>query len=149
MSPFARPSRRALLVAAFAALALGLVACKKDERCKTCGMKLDPKSAWLAEIDDGSGTPLRYDSPRCALEAYVHPKGAKLSEPRVQEFYSRAWQPAGAVKFVIGSDVLGPMGPDLIPVDPARVDKFVGDHKGRAVDLAAITPAVLTEATGG
>jgi nitrous oxide reductase accessory protein NosL len=141
--------RACLALAAALAIASALPGCKKEERCQTCGMRIDHKSVWRAEADAG-GRAVSFDSPRCALEALLRPKpGPKVEALRVQEFYSTAWRPAANVRFVLGSDVLGPMGQDLVPVDPERVAKFIADHHGRAVSLGEITPAVLTEATGG
>ena len=57
-------NRRAFLVAA---LGLALVACKdkKEERCKTCGMKIDPGSSWRTELVGTSGRLLyTFPSPR-------------------------------------------------------------------------------------
>jgi len=63
----------------------------------------------------------------------------------VADFYDQRWQSADSLRFVIGSDVVGPMGADLVPVDPARVAKFMSDHHGaRALALAEITPDVLS-----
>jgi hypothetical protein len=116
--------------------ALALAACGKGgERCATCGMKIDPASPFRAQL--GKRT---FDSPRCALTAYRKQSGAL----RVQEFYSRTYVDGGDVRFVKGSDVLGPMGPDLLPVDPSRVDKFEHDHGGtRALALGEVDEAAL------
>ena len=48
------------------------------------------------------------------------------------------------VRFVIGGDVVGPMGPDLVPVDPPRASKFIQDHGAdRALRLDEVTTQVL------
>jgi NosL len=117
-----------------------VVACGKDgERCATCGMKIDPNSAFRAEVViDGKTN--GFDTAQCALTAY-RAHGGTL---RVQEFYSRGWVQGSTVRFVKGSDVLGPMGPDLIAVDPARVEKFQHDHGGTHVyALAEIDDGAL------
>ena len=51
--------RRDFIVGLVAALAITAgTACKKDVRCKHCGMKVDPTSAWHAELvgEDGKVT---------------------------------------------------------------------------------------------
>ncbi|HRH00581.1 MAG TPA: nitrous oxide reductase accessory protein NosL [Polyangiaceae bacterium] len=148
-------SRRRALGALFAltlapALASG---CKKDAsttpaaappgRCAHCGMKLTAGSAWLTELVAADGSKKTFDTPRCALTARLAGGAAKL---RVQDFYDRTWRDGGEVLFVVGSDVLGPMGPDLVPVDTARAPKFLKDHEGdRALKLEEITKAVLED----
>jgi len=89
------------------------------------------------------GTTRHFDSPRCALTAWRtghdHP-----SAMRVLDYYDRRWRDASEVLFVAGSDILGPMGPDLVPVDRARAQKFANDHSaGRPLPLAAITADVV------
>jgi copper chaperone NosL len=120
-------------------LALVLVAsCKHDgARCARCGMKIDPASPWNAELDAE-----RFDTPRCALATWLD--GGKHGTVRVQDYYDRALHPASDVRFVIGSDVVGPMGPDLVPVDAARVGKFEKDHGGtRALALTDLDEKAL------
>ncbi len=135
-------NRRAVL-----GLALGLAvagaACKgKDEaRCAHCGMKIAPDSPWKTEVV-GAGKVAVYDTPRCALFDAV----GTASKVRVQEFYDRNWLDASEVRFVRGSDVLGPMGPDLVPVNAAHVAKFTKDHGGTAVAYADLTKANLEDA---
>jgi nitrous oxide reductase accessory protein NosL len=135
-------------------LVLGtLSACKKDPstapssattgRCSNCGMKLTADSPWLAELVAEDGTKLTFDTPRCALTASLAGKKGKL---RVQDYYDRKWRDAAEVRFVTGSSVLGPMGPDLVPVDVARAPKFVQDHQGeKTLKLEEISKAVLED----
>ncbi len=62
------------------------------------------------------------------------------------EYYGPAGTrtPVAAVRFVVGSDVVGPMGPDLVPVDPARVESFRRDHHARSVlAFESVTEDVL------
>jgi len=124
--------------AAVAFVAL-LVACKADAaRCAHCGMKIDPASPWNAELADGAKVE-RFDTPRCVLSEWVG--HGKKGAVRVQDYYDRELRPADEVRFVVGSDVVGPMGAELVPVDVARVAKFEKDHGG----TAALAPADIDE----
>lgn len=132
------------------ALLASPLACKAKEsvadksgRCSFCGMKIDPASAWLTELVMADGAKSTFDTPRCAMTAW-RTRGIAAKSVRVQEFYERAWRDGSEVDFVIGSDVAGPMGADLVPVSPAKSAKFMVDHAGaRALKLEAITPEVL------
>ncbi len=105
-------------------------------------MKIDPSSAWRADLVD-HGEAVHFDTPRCALLAWRSGKTPAQSL-RVQEFYDRAWRDGSELRFATGSDVIGPMGADLVPVDPSRVAKFRADHAARdALSLDAITTATL------
>ena len=133
--------RRAFLVA----LALGwsALACKKELRCKHCGMKIDPASAWRTELVGADGTVTSFDTPRCAFMSWRN-GSSTASTLRVQDYYERRWKNADALRFVVGGDVLGPMGPDLVPVDPSQVTKFIQDHGAdRALRVEEVTSTVL------
>ncbi len=122
------------------ALAFLLLACGKvTERCSTCGMTIDPSTAFRAElIKDGKTS--SFDTSVCALTAYKKDGGAIF----VQEFYSRKRVDGATVRFVKGSDVVGPMGADLVPVDASLVEKFEHDHGGtRTYALAEIDDGAL------
>ena len=126
-------------------MTLGGLHCKKNEtpRCGRCGMVVDPKSAFQAELNmPDTGGHLAFDSPKCALK---HRATRKVRTTlRVQEYYSRNWVDGSEVRFVVGSDVVGPMGKDIIPVSPAQAEKFVKDHGGdKTLTLAEIDDAVL------
>jgi hypothetical protein len=64
----------------------------------------------------------------------------------VLEYYDRVWKDGNEVVFVVGSDVYGPMGPDLVPVDPLRAQKFADDHTaGRPLPLRLVTADLLAD----
>jgi hypothetical protein len=142
-APAAVSSRRGLLLASLALVLCASMACKKEARCKNCGMRIDPQSAWRAELvgDDGSLT--TFDTPRCALQSWRSGKTPAKSV-RVLDYYDRRTLDGSAVRFVVGGDVVGPMGPDLVPVDLARVGKFLQDHGAeRALRVEEVTLEVI------
>lgn len=126
------------------ALALSLAGCKRDARCMHCGMKIDMSSSWRTELVTKDGTALAFDTPRCALEEWKGSGKAAGKVLMVQEYYDRTWRDASTVRFLVGGDVSGPMGPDLVPVEPKNATKFIQDHGAdRAFTLEEVTPAVM------
>ena len=116
-----------LCIVVFWASVLSLVACRQGARCATCGMKIDAASAWVSYVTVG-GKELAFDTPRCALAAWRRsPNGATA---RFREYYSQELKPAESLRFVRGSDVVGPMGPDLVPVATENAGRFARDHNG-------------------
>jgi copper chaperone NosL len=103
-------------------------ACQRARRCATCGMKIDPGSAWVAYLET-SGGELAFDTPRCALTAWRSDPG-RVRRARFRDYYSQEIIDADELRFVHGSDVLSPMGPDLVPVAAARAARFAEDHNG-------------------
>lgn len=138
-------TRRVLLLGLAVAVAAADVACsKKEPRCRNCGMRIDPTSQWRAELVAVDGTIIAFDTPRCALQSW---RGGKTPAKslRVQDYYERRMHDGAEVRFVVGGDVVGPMGPDLVPVEPALVSKFIQDHGAdRALRLDEVTLEVLS-----
>jgi copper chaperone NosL len=118
-------TRGRALLALLCALA---AACSRPVRCATCGMKIDRASPWTAELTF-EGREVFFDTPRCAIVAFRGPfRGA--TEAHFREYYSQETRPAAGLSFIVGSDVLGPMGPDLVPVEAGRARRFALDHNG-------------------
>jgi hypothetical protein len=129
----ARTSRRTFVV-----LLLTLApACRRDPRCATCGMKVDPGSPWTSYVTL-RGKEQSFDTPSCAFAAWK--KAGQLAAPaRFREYYSQEMKPVEELRFVRGSDVLGPMGPDWVPVLEGAARRFARDHNGAPpVDAAAV-----------
>jgi len=135
--------RRALL--AMMLLGVGVAACGGDTRprCSECGMYADVAPAFAAYARGSDGHELRFDAPRCLFRYLASPNGRGATRPEVTEHYSQTRVAAETVVFVVGSDVTGPMGRDLIPVARDHSAQFVADHHGRVVERAAIDSALL------
>jgi hypothetical protein len=109
-------------------------------------MRIDAASAWRSEVKRPDGKIDAFDTPRCAFGALTKGDEPQGSVVRVQEFYDRTWQDQANVRFAIGSDVVGPMGADLVPLLPAHADKFAHDHSAaKLVDGAKVDAALLGE----
>jgi copper chaperone NosL len=111
----------------FVASMLALVACRQGARCATCGMRLDPASTWVSYVTVG-GKELAFDTPRCAFGSWR--RATTATGARFREYYSQELRPADSLRFVEGSDVVGPMGPDLVPVATENAGRFARDHNG-------------------
>jgi hypothetical protein len=106
-------------------------------------MKIDPASPWRADLIGANGARVHFDTPRCALLAWKTGRVSAVGID-VQEFYDRTWRSGKELRFALGSDVMGPMGVDAVPVDPSLAQKFATDHHAtRLVTLDEITPALL------
>jgi hypothetical protein len=126
-------------------LLLGACGRRDGERCENCGMAIDPHSPWTALLLLPNGGKVSFDSPRCALLAWR--SGRVPAEGiRVQDYYDRGWKDGAEVRFIASSDVQGPMGGDLVPVDTGRAPQFAREHTGtRPLPLEAVTLALLQE----
>jgi hypothetical protein len=121
-----------------------LAACRHERRCKNCGMRIDPASAWRTELVTSDGLVVEFDTPRCAFASWRSGK-TTATALRAQEYYARTWTPGGALVFAIGSDVVGPMGADLVPISPRQAGKFLRDHgPDRVLQLDEITLQVVS-----
>ncbi len=118
--------------------------CRRVARCASCGMALDPTSRWYAEVTLGGRTE-GFDTPKCALRWRLGPgSGGALS---VRGYYGQQKLAGEDVVFAVGSDVLGPMGADLVPVEPVHEAKFRSEHHATSMKKLAELTAALIEAT--
>lgn len=125
-------------------LAALLMACSGEggdgevQRCAQCGMRVDTAPRWMSGYDER-----HFDTPKCMFR-WAAEQGADLEEAWVLDYYEGERLPAERAHFVIGSDVLGPMGDDLVPMpDAIKADLFVRDHGGRVVTTRQINEALL------
>jgi hypothetical protein len=109
-------------------------------------MKLDRASPWFTELVVNDGSTVLFDTPRCALTVWRTPDKYSAATMRVREYYDAKgpMRDAKTLRFVVGGDVVGPMGPDFVPVEPGRVSKFIQDHGAdRAYAVEEITVDML------
>lgn len=100
-------------------------------------MFADVAPAFASGSLGASGAELAFDAPRCLFRYRIEHPGVSR-DAWVTEYYSHRHTPIDDVSFVVGSDVLGPMGRDFIPVETANAARFIADHGGTALRAAAI-----------
>lgn len=135
-----------VLVVAVVALAVGvLAACSSGQeasRCEICGMAIDSRSGWRAGAD-AAAERLTFDTPKC-LFRYRHQRG-EVEGAWVTEYYSQERRSARALFYVLGSNLEGPMGRDLVPIaGREEAERFRRDHHGeRVLAFDEVTPEIV------
>lgn len=135
---------RPLLVSTlFASLLAAFAACEQASvaRCRTCGMRVDGDPRFLAGAED-DGQPILFDTPKCLFRFLASEPGKGARAAWAVEYYSGERRPVRELRFVVGSDVVGPMGDDLIPV-AEHAERFARDHGGRVLAFDEVDAAVL------
>lgn len=136
--------------AAAAALALVLACSDEDgaaqprERCAQCGMYVEASGAFTTGATTAAGQAVVFDSPKCLFRWLARDAGAGATGTWVTEYFTRERRPSDDVFYVLGSDVTGPMGRDLVPVAPRdRAEAFAASHGGRVLGRADIDAEVV------
>lgn len=126
----------------------------ETDRCPVCGMLVGPHPDWLAQIVLADDEALFFDGAkdlfRFLLDAKERAEAARAREVGVTfvtSYYDRKPIRARDAYFVTGSDVLGPMGAELIPhASREEAEEFQRDHGGSAIlGFDEVTEEVLAE----
>jgi copper chaperone NosL len=126
------------------------------DRCPVCGMKVIRYPKFSSAIQLHSNATYYFCSTGCMIRSWMHPeiylgyKTADLKQPIVKEYFTGRHTDARNVIFVFGSDVIGPMGPALVPVMNAHfLQTFKRRHGGKTEFLLlALDDARWLEITG-
>jgi len=101
----------------------------KDEKCPVCGMYLYKYPTWISRIVYKDKA-FSFDGIKDMMKYYFeHQDGIK--DILVQDYYTQETLDAKKAFFVLGSDVYGPMGNEIIALKDAQSAKhFLLDHRG-------------------
>jgi len=122
------------------------------DKCPVCGMFVAPYPNWLGVIVYKDGGRSYFDGPKDLFTYYFAPekygsarKRADIADIYVKDYYSVAAIDGRKAFYVIGSDVRGPMGKELVPfAKKTDADGFLKDHHGQKVlSFDEITQATL------
>jgi hypothetical protein len=107
-------------------------------------MYVEAGSGFTAGATTAAGAAVTFDSPKCLFRWLGSAGGAGATGAWVTEYFTRAHTPVDDAFYVLGSDVTGPMGRDLIPVAPRdRAEHFASSHGGRVLGRADVTHEVV------
>lgn len=125
-----------------------------DDKCPVCGMFVHRYPDFVTSVTYADGRSVFFDGAKDMFKYLLNhsryaPERSRddIAFIRVTEYYDLASIDARKAYYVIGSDVLGPMGRELIPLRTAEDARlFSKDHAGRRVlTFEAITPAVIRQ----
>jgi nitrous oxide reductase accessory protein NosL len=110
------------------------------DRCPVCAMLPIRYPRFAAAIELQDGRTYYFCSPGCMLNAWLHPAiflgrtGDRLKRPIVLEYLDGQPLDAREAIWVSGSDVLGPMGPALVPLkNEAHLEAFRKRHGAKRI----------------
>ncbi len=126
--------------------------------CPVCGMFVTKYPQWVATVIFRDGTAAHFDGAKDLFKyLFDLPRYApghsrdEIAAMAVTEYYGLTRIDAHEAWFVIGSDVLGPMGHELVPLaSVADAEEFMDDHQGTAVlRFTDVTPEILPRLDAG
>ena len=121
----------------------------KEEKCPVCGMFVSKYPKWAARIIENSNTHY-FDGVKDMMKFYIFDidfpyDRNKITNIEVTNFYTLSTIDAKKAFYVVGSDIFGPMGNELIPFfTKEAAQNFLNDHGGEQIILFdAITPKLV------
>ncbi len=127
----------------------GKIEVPQEVKCPVCGMFVAKYPKWVARIDIEAQT-YYFDGVKDMMKFYLFDgdfpyERKKIKQIEVTDFYTLHAIEAKKAFYVIGSDVYGPMGNELIPFDTKEAaQNFMMDHRGQKIILFTdITPQIV------
>jgi nitrous oxide reductase accessory protein NosL len=110
-----------------------------DAKCPVCGMFISKYPKWIAQIKIKDGHIHYFDGVKDMMKFYFEPakyqhnhNNNQIQEINVTDYYTLESLDGKKAYYVLGSNIYGPMGEELIPFkDEAQAKKFMSDHFGK------------------
>lgn len=124
------------------------------DKCPVCGMFVAKYPDWTAEIVFADGTYAVFDGTKDLFRYYFGLAASAQGKRRtdisaifVTDYYSLRAVDGRTASFVLGSDVYGPMGKELVPFGSRHdAQEFLKDHHGqRVLSFDEITQTIIEE----
>ena len=134
----------------------GAMQISSQDRCPVCAMQVSKYEKFACAVQLIDGRTYYFCGTGCMIRSWMHPEiflGATKEELKrsvVQDYFSGEQVPGRSVYWVAGSDVIGPMGPALVPLkDEQHLDVFKKRHGAKAVfRLSEMTDEKWQQVTG-
>jgi nitrous oxide reductase accessory protein NosL len=105
---------------------------------------------WTATVMFEDGSQVFFDGPKDLFKFLLDPgkygrQESSIADVFVTDYYTTKLLDARETLFVVGSDVMGPMGPELVPVaNSGHAESFRADHGGdHVLTFDQVTPDVI------
>jgi nitrous oxide reductase accessory protein NosL len=124
------------------------------DKCPVCGMFVAKYSDWMAEIIFKDGTYAVFDGTKDMFKYYFNlgkynpsKKPSDIDSIYVTDYYSLTLIDGHKAVYIMGSDVYGPMGRELIPFEKdGDAKEFMKDHKGKSsLRFKDVTPELINQ----
>ena len=124
------------------------------DKCAVCGMFVAKFPDFLAQIIYKDGSYVAFDGPKDLFKYHLDikkytpaKKASDIDSIYVMDYYTLTPIDGLTAYYVIGSDVFGPMGKELIPfTKESDAKEFLKDHQGKSVvRFGEVTAAMLKE----
>jgi nitrous oxide reductase accessory protein NosL len=110
-----------------------------EDRCPVCAMPVSEHAKFASAIELADERTFYFCGTGCMIRAWMHPDvylhaaRTDLKRAVTRDYFEGRSLDAGEAVFVAGSDVVGPMGPALVPLrNDADVRTFSDRHGGKA-----------------
>ena len=113
----------------------------QDAKCPVCGMFTSKFPKWVANIKTNDGHSHYFDGVKDMMKFYFEPtkynhnhSNSDISEINVTDYYTLESIDGKKAFYVLGSNIYGPMGKELIPFKSEEdANKFKDEHFGEKV----------------
>jgi copper chaperone NosL len=110
-------------------------------KCPVCGMFVAKYPDWTGAIVYKDAATVYFDGPKDLFTYFLNPGRYDPDRMRsdivslyVKDYYALTFIDGRGAFYVIGGDVLGPMGKELVPfATRSDADGFLHDHRGKKV----------------
>jgi len=126
----------------------------KDSKCPVCGMIINKYPKWVALIEV-EGKKHYFDGVKDMMKFYIFDADfpydrSKIEEIKVTDFYTLKGIDAKEAFYVLGSNIYGPMGNELVPFETKKeAQNFMKDHKAeKIIKFQDITPKIVMALDG-
>ncbi len=134
----------------------GTMQISNQDRCPVCAMKVSKHKKFACAVQLMNGTTFYFCGSGCMIRSWMHPDiflgvaKEALKRSVVQDYFTGEQVPGQSVYWVAGSDVIGPMGPALVPLKNEQdLDVFKQRHGAQAVfRLSEMTDEKWQQVTG-
>jgi nitrous oxide reductase accessory protein NosL len=134
----------------------GTMQISRQDRCPVCAMQVSKHRKFACAVELVDGRTFYFCGSGCMIRSWMHPEiflGAsksKLKRSVVQDYFTGQQVSGDSVFWVAGSDVIGPMGPALVPLKNEQdLDVFKKRHGVKTIfRLSEMTDEKWLQLTG-